>query len=81
MADGVPLTTTRTPVPSSRPTAASTATASVLVEDVAESLASSYVEMGDLLRIADRPRQGAQRVGVGDALVGPVGVVEVFELA
>src|SRR5688500_1724853 len=32
---------------------------SILVEDAAESLASSYVEVDDLLRIADRPRQGA----------------------
>ncbi|MFF8035971.1 alcohol dehydrogenase catalytic domain-containing protein [Streptomyces sp. NPDC016626] len=32
---------------------------SILVEDAAESLASLYVEVDDLFRIADRPRQGA----------------------
>lgn len=31
----------------------------VFVGDAAKSLASSYVEVGDLLRIADRYRQGA----------------------
>lgn len=52
----------------------------VLVEDAAESFAFSYVEAGDLLRIGDRHRQRVQRTGVGDALMRPVGVVELFEL-
>jgi hypothetical protein len=53
----------------------------VLVEDSAEAVASSYVEAGDLLRIGDRRGQGVQRAGIRDALMGPVSVVEVFELA
>jgi hypothetical protein len=52
----------------------------VLVEDAAESFASAYVEAGDLLGVGDRQRQGVQRPGVGDALMGPVKVVELFEL-
>jgi hypothetical protein len=52
----------------------------VLAEDAAESFASSYVEAGDLLRIVDWHGQRVQRTGVGDALMGPVEVVEVFEL-
>lgn len=40
----------------------------VLVEDAAEAIASPYVEVGDLVRVRD-------------ALVRPVGVVELFELA
>lgn len=43
--------------------------------------ASSYVEVGDGVRVGDRRRQGVQRAGVCDALVGPVGVVVLFELA
>jgi hypothetical protein len=52
----------------------------VLVEETAESFASSYVRSGDLLRIGDRNRQWVQRAGVGDALMGPVGVVVLCEL-
>jgi hypothetical protein len=51
----------------------------IFVEDAAESFASSYVEARYLLRISDRHRQRVQRSGVRDALMGPVGVVEVFE--
>jgi len=54
---------------------------SVLVENAAEVIGSSDVEAGCLVRIGDRRRQGVQRAGVRDALVGPVGVVELFELA
>lgn len=53
----------------------------VLVEGAAEAVASSYVEVGDGVRVGDRWRQGVQRAGVCDALVGPVGVVVLFELA
>jgi hypothetical protein len=52
----------------------------VLVEDAVESFASSYVEAGDLLWVGDRHRQWVQRAGVGDALMGSVRVVELFEL-
>ncbi len=54
---------------------------SVCVEDAAEAIAASYVEAGDLLRIGDRWRQRVQRAGVGNALVRPVSVVELLELA
>ncbi|MFF2469677.1 hypothetical protein [Streptomyces mirabilis] len=50
------------------------------MENAAESFAFSYVEAGDLLQIGDRHRQRVQRTGVGDALMRPVGVVELFEL-
>ncbi|WP_406415403.1 hypothetical protein OH809_42915 [Streptomyces sp. NBC_00873] len=53
----------------------------VLVEDAAEPFTSPYVEASDLLLIADRDRQRVQRAGVLDALMGPMGVVEVLELA
>ncbi|MFE1291123.1 hypothetical protein [Streptomyces sp. NPDC058751] len=39
----------------------------------AEGVASSYVEVGDGVRVGDRWWQGVQRAGVCDALVGPVG--------
>jgi hypothetical protein len=53
----------------------------VLVEDAAKALVSSYVQVGDLVRIGDRRGQWTERAGVCDALVGTVLVVEVFELA
>jgi hypothetical protein len=53
----------------------------VLVEDAAEAVASSYVEVGHLVRISDPCRQRAQRSGVRNALVRPVSVVELLELA
>ena len=52
----------------------------VFVEDTAESIASSYVEVDDPARICDRRGQRVQRAGVRDALVGSVSVVELFEL-
>src|SRR5690349_9773024 len=52
----------------------------VRVEDPAQRLASSDVQVGDLVWISDRRRQRTQRPGVRDALVGPVVVVEDFEL-
>jgi hypothetical protein len=52
----------------------------VLVKDAAEAIASSYVEAGYLVRIGDLLRQRVQRACVGDALVGAVSVVELFEL-
>jgi hypothetical protein len=53
----------------------------VLVEDAAEAVASAYVKTGRPVRGGDGCREGVQRAGVDDALMGPVGVVEVFELA
>jgi hypothetical protein len=50
------------------------------VEDAAEAVAFSYVESGDLAWIDDWCGQGVQWAGVGDALVWPVLVVELFEL-
>jgi hypothetical protein len=53
---------------------------SVLVEDAAEAVASSYVEAGYHVRIGDRRGQDVQRAGICDALVRPVRVVELLEL-
>jgi hypothetical protein len=53
----------------------------VLVEDAAEALASSYVEVGYLVRICDWLGRRVQRAGVGDALVRAVSIVELLELA
>jgi hypothetical protein len=53
----------------------------VLVEGAAESRASVYFEARDPLRILDRSWQWAEGAGVPDALVRPVLVVEVLELA
>src|SRR3954470_20384897 len=53
----------------------------VLVEDAAEALVSSYVQTGDLVRIGDRRGQWMQRGGVRDALMRPVAVIEILELA
>jgi hypothetical protein len=44
-------------------------------------LVSSYVQAGYLLRVSDGWGQRTEWTGVGDALVGPVLVVEVLELA
>jgi hypothetical protein len=51
----------------------------VLVKDAPETIASADVEPGDLVRIGGRCGQRTQRSGVGDALMWPVVVVEVFE--
>ncbi|MGW5479167.1 hypothetical protein [Streptomyces sp. NPDC004008] len=40
------------------------------MEDAAESLASSYVEVGDLLSIGDRNRQRVRRAAVAMPRVG-----------
>jgi hypothetical protein len=53
----------------------------VLVEDAAEALVSSYVQLGDRVRIGDRRGKWMQRAGVRDALMRPVPVVESLELA
>ena len=50
----------------------------VLVEGAAQAYLSAYVEMSDLCRIGDWFGQWVERSGVGDALMGPVGVVEAF---
>jgi hypothetical protein len=52
----------------------------VLVEDAAEVVASAYLEAGCLVRVCDRRGQWMERAGVVDALMGTVGVVEVFAL-
>ncbi|MFF1691571.1 hypothetical protein, partial [Streptomyces sp. NPDC058254] len=54
---------------------------SVLVEEAAQAFTSSYLEAGDLPWVGDRLWQGMQWPGVRDALVRPMGVVEVFELS
>ena len=53
----------------------------VLVENVAEAIASSYVEAVYLARIGDRCGQRVQRAGVRDALMRSMSVVELLELA
>jgi hypothetical protein len=50
----------------------------VLVEDSAEALVSSYLQVGDLVWIGDRRGQWVEWPSVGDALVGSVLVVEPF---
>ena len=52
----------------------------VFVEDAAESVASSDVEVVDLPRIRVLYRRWLVGTGVRDALVRPVGVVVVLEL-
>ena len=54
---------------------------SVLVEDAAEAVPSVDVEPGGGVRLGDRWGQCAQRPGVRDSLVRPVGVAELLELA
>jgi len=53
----------------------------VLVEDAAKAVASVDVEPGGGSRLGDRCGQCAQRPGVGDSLVRPMGVVKLLELA
>jgi hypothetical protein len=51
------------------------------VENAAEATASSYVEAGQLVRIGDLRGHRVQRACVHEALVWPVAIVELFELA
>ncbi len=51
----------------------------VLVEDAAEAIPSSNVEVGHFVRVGDRRGQRVQRAGVRDALVWAVSVVELLE--
>ena len=53
----------------------------VLVQDAAESVASSYVEVDDLAGIGEWFGERVQWSAVGDALMRPMLVVEVFELS
>jgi hypothetical protein len=53
----------------------------IFVEDAAEAVASGDAEAGEFVRCGDRRGHGAQRSGVGDALVGSVLVVVGLELA
>jgi len=48
----------------------------VLVQDAAETIASTDVEAGKPVQIGDRFGQRLEWSGVGDALVRPVSVVE-----
>ena len=52
----------------------------VLMEQSAESVASSYIKAGDLVRNHERHGQWLERAGVRDALMRPVPVVELLEL-
>jgi hypothetical protein len=54
---------------------------SVLMEDAAETLASSYVQPGDLVRIGDRRGQWMQRAGFAMSWGGLWPFVEAFEIA
>jgi hypothetical protein len=51
------------------------------VEDAAELVSPTYVQVGDSLGIRDRVRGGTQWGGLVQGLVGPVLVVEPFILA
>nr|WP_246017337.1 hypothetical protein [Micromonospora pisi] len=51
------------------------------MEDAAEAIASSCVEVCDLVWVGDRCGQRVEWSGVRDALVRAVPVVELFELA
>ena len=51
----------------------------VLVKHPTESVASSYIKAGDLVRNHERHGQWLERPGVRDALMRPVPVVEVLE--
>jgi hypothetical protein len=51
----------------------------VFVEDASEPVAASDPELGYLVWVSHRGRQWVQRSGVGEALVGAVAVVGVFE--
>ena len=53
----------------------------VLMEHSAKSVAPSYVKAGESVRRYERHGQWPERPGVRDALVGPVLVIEVLELA
>jgi hypothetical protein len=51
----------------------------VFVQDASKSIASSNPEPGYLVWLSERRRQRVQGSGVGEALVGPVAVLEVLE--
>jgi|GEM_PF-6388871 len=52
----------------------------ILMEHSAESVASSYVKAGELVRGYEWHGQWLERAGVRDALMRPVPVVELLEL-
>ena len=52
----------------------------VLMKYPTESVVSSYVKAGDLVRSHERHGQWLERAGVRDALMRPVPVVELLEL-
>ncbi|MGW3045540.1 hypothetical protein ACWC9T_37200 [Kitasatospora sp. NPDC001159] len=51
------------------------------MEEAAEPVGSAYVEASDVLGVIDWLGKGAEGSGVRDALVWPVLVVELLELA
>jgi hypothetical protein len=51
------------------------------VEDSTESVSSAYVQVGHALWIGNRSWDGAQRSRLGQRLMGPVLVVELFVFA
>ncbi|TDC04834.1 hypothetical protein E1267_21625 [Nonomuraea longispora] len=51
------------------------------MEDAPEPVSSAYVQVGDSFRICDRVRDGTQRGGLDQGLMGSVLVVEPFVLA
>jgi len=53
----------------------------ILMKYSTESVASSYVKAGVLVRSRERHGQWLERAGVRDALMRPVPVVELLELA
>ena len=52
----------------------------VFVKHPAESVVSSYVKAGDLVRNHERHGQWLERPGVRDALMRPVPVAQLLEL-
>jgi hypothetical protein len=52
----------------------------VFIEDAAQTRVLADVETVDLGMVGDRRWQQSEWSGVGDALMGPVGVVEAFVL-
>jgi hypothetical protein len=52
----------------------------ILMKYSTESVASSYVKAGGLVRSRERHGQWLERAGVRDALMRPVPVVELLEL-
>jgi len=67
------------PCPCRKPHPCSSCRMLVFMEHSAESVASSYIKAGDLVRGQGRHGQWLERAGVRDALMRPVPVVELLE--